>query len=255
MYVKDSDEEIKDVPSVALPFWKKLVLGIIIILVPASAYGFLAKFGYIQQFLTWAGSIGLWGNFMIICFIIFTSFPWAFGTQITSMACGFLYRWWLGCITVLLGVALGLSAAFLILRHFFREKIIEWIGKGRKMQFIITSINQEPIKFGLLIRALPLTTGIQTSILSLTNIGFNTFLWTSLAAEMPQHLLYIYLGSQISDLTQILSGDVPIKPEQMFLLVLQIIAAVAVFVTVINMSRKAFQKLEDQANKSTDIIV
>jgi len=230
--------------SQSFPLWKKIMIGIAAILVPFLLYKLGETYG--KEILAWTATIGIWGNVVIVCFLIFASFPWAFGTQLTSMVCGFLYQLWLGAFTVLIGVTIGCSAAFMLLRYFLKDKINGWVGRGKTIQYVIQAINQEPIKFGLLIRALPLTTGIQTSILSITNIDFPTFLWTSLVAEMPQHFIFVYLGTQISDLTQILSGTVPWRVEQVVLIAIQVLGGILVMITVISIGRNALMKMEKE---------
>uniref|UniRef100_A0A6B2LHN3 VTT domain-containing protein n=1 Tax=Arcella intermedia TaxID=1963864 RepID=A0A6B2LHN3_9EUKA len=162
----------------------------------------------------------------------------------TSMGCGFLYPWHIAFLTVSTGVLLGLTSAFFILRFYCKDKILDLLGNGKKLQAIIQAVNQEPIKFGLLMRAIPVTSGLQTSILCLTNIKFSTFLWTSLVGDLSQHSLYIYLGTQLGDLTKMLSGDSSMSSSQMYFMIIQISVAVAVIGFVLNKGRKIFQKID-----------
>jgi len=131
--------------------------------------------------------------------------------------------------------------------------VTKLVGNGRRMKVVLQAINNQPIKFGLLIRTLPLSTGIQTAILCISSIEFRTFLLTSIAAEMPQQFLYVYLGTQMSDLTSILSGQNHFTTEQLMIVVIQVVGTIAVIITMFMLSQREFKRIEQERGEVLNV--
>eukprot|EP01125_Pyxidicula_operculata_P020290 TRINITY_DN7475_c0_g1_i2.p1 TRINITY_DN7475_c0_g1~~TRINITY_DN7475_c0_g1_i2.p1 ORF type:complete len:290 (+),score=34.93 TRINITY_DN7475_c0_g1_i2:50-919(+) len=199
--------------------------------------------GDLEKYIEWASSIGIYGNLIIIILCILFAFPWVAGTQIISIGCGFLYDVGVGFVTVLVGISIGFAIAYPILRHFFYDYVMRIVNSERRIKSLMRVINLQPIKFGLMVRVLPLSIGIQTAILAVSKMSYFTFMWTSILSEIPQQLLFVYIGSQITDVSQMLTGN--FATEQLAFLILQIVLAVSFSCFIVYIGKRELDNIDN----------
>jgi len=232
-------------PEKRTPLLRKYLPVVLAIGIPGTCYFLLLKYGYVQIFLVWAASLGLAGNALMICLLIFFAFPWAFGSSVVGMVCGFLYGMSGGFLTLVIGQVTGNLIAFCSIRK-FRSYFTELFGSDKKSKFLLHAIEQQPIKFGMLLRYLPIPVGIQTTILALSKIDLLTFGWTSALAEVPLQFMFVSVGSEIGNLSSILSGETGLQLQHIIVLVLEVVGTALVVGLLMYLSRTTqFAQLEE----------
>eukprot|EP01125_Pyxidicula_operculata_P020289 TRINITY_DN7475_c0_g1_i1.p1 TRINITY_DN7475_c0_g1~~TRINITY_DN7475_c0_g1_i1.p1 ORF type:complete len:153 (+),score=20.28 TRINITY_DN7475_c0_g1_i1:222-680(+) len=117
------------------------------------------------------------------------------------------------------------------------------VNSERRIKSLMRVINLQPIKFGLMVRVLPLSIGIQTAILAVSKMSYFTFMWTSILSEIPQQLLFVYIGSQITDVSQMLTGN--FATEQLAFLILQIVLAVSFSCFIVYIGKRELDNIDN----------
>ena len=78
--------------------------------------------GYITAWFEWLQSIGIYGNLIIALVFVPTSFPLIPGYAILTVACGFLFGFKMGVVTVIVGSQLGILAVYLVVKFLLKKR-------------------------------------------------------------------------------------------------------------------------------------
>ena len=98
-----------------------LICGILILTALLTLY-YLNKKGYIYDFLEWIGEIGYYGNLVMILCIVIVNVPFMIGYGSLMFASGFLFKFKVGLITIVIGCQIGVLLIGLLIRFkYFRE--------------------------------------------------------------------------------------------------------------------------------------
>ena len=116
---------------------------------------------YLRVILGYMESIDGWQSGLIFL-VLFTivSFPMTFGYLLLNMACGYLYGFWTGFLTVIGCVAFGVPVAVLVCRRWLRSyvqarlnsdqlKAVMRVVEGRHGFRVVALTRLTPIPFGL----------------------------------------------------------------------------------------------------------
>jgi uncharacterized membrane protein YdjX (TVP38/TMEM64 family) len=125
--------------------------------------------------------------------------------SLLTLAGGAVFGLVKGTLVVSLAATTGAALAFLIARHFAREKVQKRIRQSPRLQAVDHAIGREGWKIVALLRlspAVPFT--LQNYLYGVTAIRFWPCILTSWVAMLPGTFLYVYLGSLGS---QALAGD------------------------------------------------
>ncbi len=86
------------------------------------------------------------------------------GWMIIAMSCGFLYGFWSGFATVIVGTYIGTAIAFYLSRRVLQRWVRKKIASSRQMTAVLKAVDQHAIKFVPLLRFTPLPVGMTTAV-------------------------------------------------------------------------------------------
>ena len=78
--------------------------------------------GWLLDFFRWLKGAGMKGRLIVALIMIPTNFPFIVGYAMITLASGFLFGFWWGLFTVVVGAQLGILAVNLVVRNFLKER-------------------------------------------------------------------------------------------------------------------------------------
>src|SRR3954468_2987909 len=156
---------------------------------------------------------------------------------------GFLFGWIALPIVLIAGTA-GAAVACFTARRLIRPRLMRLVARRPRCQALLAAVDQEGWRVvGLLRLAGPFPCSAQSYLLGLSAIPIATVAATSLAASVPQMVLFVYLGT----LGQAVLRDGSPPPLQAALLLL---AALSMTVLVTLVGRRARRIVSEQPEPS-----
>jgi uncharacterized membrane protein YdjX (TVP38/TMEM64 family) len=169
----------------------------------ASALPFLQ---WMVDFIQWAKGMGAAGGALYaVVYILGTAlfFP---GLPLT-LGAGFLYGAVIGTLVVSPASVAGATLAFLIARYVARNWVTRRLKKYPQAAAIDRAIEKNGFKAVVLLRLQPvLPFNILNYALGLTSIRLRDYMLASWIGMFPATVLYVYLGSVMNDISDLLRG-------------------------------------------------
>ena len=169
----------------------------------ANALPFLQ---WMVDFIHWAKGMGAAGGALYaVVYIAGTAlfFP---GLPLT-LGAGFLYGAIIGTLVVSPASVAGATLAFLIERYLARDWVTRRIKKYPQAAAIDRAIEKNGFKAVVLLRLQPvLPFNILNYALGLTSIRLRDYMLASWIGMFPATVLYVYLGSVMNDISDLLRG-------------------------------------------------
>ena len=154
-------------------------------------------------------------------------------TWILTVAAGYIFGWWLGIGIVFVGAMLGAMAAFLVGRGLARELVQAKVAAVPKFSALDRAIEGQGFNIVLLARlSLLLPYNLLNYAFGVTAVSFRDYAVASAIGMTPMVLLYVFLGTTVSNVRALLSGDLDTGSAGHVLTVVSLIALV-VLVTMI----------------------
>jgi uncharacterized membrane protein YdjX (TVP38/TMEM64 family) len=169
----------------------------------ASALPFLH---WMVDFIQWAKGMGTAGGVIYAVFYIVGTALFFPGLPLT-LGAGFLYGAVIGTLVVSPASVAGASLAFLIARYFARDWVTRRLKKYPQAAAIDRAIEKNGFKAVVLLRLQPvLPFNILNYALGLTSIRLRDYMLASWIGMFPATVLYVYLGSVMNDISDLLRG-------------------------------------------------
>lgn len=169
----------------------------------ASALPFLQ---WMVDFIRWAKGMGPTGGVVYALFYIAGTALFFPGLPLT-LGAGFLYGALIGTLVVSPASVAGASLAFLIARYFARDWVTRRLKKYPQAAAIDRAIEKNGFKAVVLLRLQPvLPFNILNYALGLTSIRLRDYMLASWIGMFPATVLYVYLGSVMNDISDLLRG-------------------------------------------------
>jgi uncharacterized membrane protein YdjX (TVP38/TMEM64 family) len=169
----------------------------------ANALPFLQ---WMVDFIHWAKGMGAAGGALYaVVYILGTAlfFP---GLPLT-LGAGFLYGAIIGTLVVSPASVAGATLAFFIARYFARDWVTRRLKKYPQAAAIDRAIEKNGFKAVVLLRLQPvLPFNILNYALGLTSIRLRDYMLASWIGMFPTTVLYVYLGSVMNDISDLLRG-------------------------------------------------
>jgi uncharacterized membrane protein YdjX (TVP38/TMEM64 family) len=187
-------------PKTGLPLWAKLAIALVIIGGISAAFVFLPLREWIQTFVAWVQDLGAVGVVVFaLAYVVAAIFM--LPGSILTLAAGFAYGLGWGVLLVSPVSVLGASAAFLIGRHFFRDRIERMVEERKLLRAVDKAIEKKGSLTVMLLRLSPLMPySLANYAFSVTKIGFGKFVLMSWVGMIPGTFLYVYIGSTLTAL-------------------------------------------------------
>jgi uncharacterized membrane protein YdjX (TVP38/TMEM64 family) len=169
----------------------------------ANALPFLQ---WMVDFIHWAKGMGAAGGVVYALFYIAGTALFFPGLPLT-LGAGFLYGAVIGTLVVSPASVVGASLAFLIARYFARDWVTRRLKKYPQAAAIDRAIEKNGFKAVVLLRLQPvLPFNILNYALGLTSIRLRDYMLASWIGMFPATVLYVYLGSVMNDISDLLRG-------------------------------------------------
>jgi uncharacterized membrane protein YdjX (TVP38/TMEM64 family) len=169
----------------------------------ASALPFLQ---WMVNFIQWAKGMGAAGGALYALFYILGTALFFPGLPLT-LGAGFLYGAIIGTLVVSPASVAGATLAFLIARYVARDWVTRRLKKYPQAAALDRAIEKNGFKAVVLLRLQPvLPFNILNYALGLTSIRLRDYMLASWIGMFPATVLYVYLGSIMNDISDLLRG-------------------------------------------------
>jgi uncharacterized membrane protein YdjX (TVP38/TMEM64 family) len=169
----------------------------------ASALPFLQ---WMVNFIQWAKGMGAAGGALYALFYILGTALFFPGLPLT-LGAGFLYGAIIGTLVVSPASVAGATLAFLIARYVARDWVTRRLKKYPQAVALDRAIEKNGFKAVVLLRLQPvLPFNILNYALGLTSIRLRDYMLASWIGMFPATVLYVYLGSIMNDISDLLRG-------------------------------------------------
>jgi pyruvate/2-oxoglutarate dehydrogenase complex dihydrolipoamide dehydrogenase (E3) component/uncharacterized membrane protein YdjX (TVP38/TMEM64 family) len=197
-------------------------------------------------FVTWirgAGAAGL-GAFVVAYVAACVFFLPAF---VLTLGAGFAYGVVTGSVLVWVSASLGAAVAFLLGRTVARDAIAKRVEANAKFAAIDRAVGREGLKIVFLTRlspAFPFT--LLNYAYGLTQVTLGDYLAGTLAGMIPGIVMYVYLGSLLTSVSELASGTTSGGTAKQILTWVGFAATAAVTVFVTRIARRALDEATAQ---------
>lgn len=198
------------------------------------------------DFIRWVKGAGATGGALYALVYVAGTALFFPGLPLT-LGAGFIYGALIGTLVVSPASVAGASAAFLIARYLARDWVARRLKKYPQAAAIDRAIARNGFKVVVLLRLQPVIPfNMLNYVLGLTDIRLRDYVLASWIGMLPATILYVYLGSVMGDVTDLLRG----RPESgMAGRVLLWGGLVAIVVLVWWLGRVARRALHDEIQK------
>ena len=161
---------------------------------------------WMVDFIHWAKGMGAAGGAIYAVFYIAGTALFFPGLPLT-LGAGFLYGAIIGTLVVSPASVAGATLAFLIARYVARDWVTRRLKKYPQAAAIDRAIEKNGFKAVVLLRLQPvLPFNILNYALGLTSIRLRDYMLASWIGMFPATVLYVYLGSVMNDISDLLRG-------------------------------------------------
>ncbi len=130
--------------------------------------------------------------------------------SLITLAIGALYGPWIGLAIVSPASVLGATLALLLGRGLFRNSIESKMAARPKFQALAGAMEQQGLKILTLVRLSPVFPfTLVNYAFGLTRVKLRDYVLGSFLGMLPGTLMYVYLGSTVGDVAELVSGGAP----------------------------------------------
>lgn len=186
----------------------KVRLAFLVLLLAAAGAGvsFLPVKDWLAQLLDWLQTMGPWGPVLLGGIYVAACVLFVPGTILT-LGAGFAFGVLVGTVTVSLASTLGATAAFLVGRTLARDWVQEKVARSPKFRALDEAVGRQEFKIVLLTRLSPLIPfNLLNYAFGVTRVSLRTYVLASWIGMLPATVLYVYLGSTLKSLAEVVAG-------------------------------------------------
>jgi uncharacterized membrane protein YdjX (TVP38/TMEM64 family) len=195
----------------------------------------------------WIKGQGVFGYIVYILVYIVAAVIFFPGSIIT-LGAGFAWGLFVGSILVSIASLLGATVAFLVGRYIARDWVAKKIANNESFKRIDRAVAGKGFKIVLLTRLSPIIPfTLQNYGYGLTGVSLKDYFFASWIGMIPGTIMYVYIGSLITEITQIASGQTTVVPGQKIFYFIGLAVTLAVSVYVASVAKKALAEgVEDE---------
>lgn len=194
------------------------------------------------QYLDDVQDLGSWGPVLLAAAYVPACLFFVPGTLLT-LAAGYAFGPVLGTLTVSAGSVAGASAAFFTGRYLARDWVETRVRRNPRFRAIDQAVAEQGFKIVLLTRLSPaFPFNLLNYAYGLTRVRFRDYLLASWIGMLPGTAMYVYLGSLVKNVADLIAGKVERTTGQNVLFVVGLIATVVVTVSITRVARKALDQ-------------
>ena len=220
----------------------RLVVGLVALVAVALAFRLLPTVEWLLDFVAWIRGAGAFGAAVFVAAYVVACVLFLPGSILT-LGAGLAYGVALGVPLVWVAANLGAALAFLLGRTVAREAIAARVAQNPRFAAIDRAVGQNGFRIVLLTRLSPVFPfNLLNYAYGITRVTFRDYVAGSLIGMLPGTVLFVYLGSLVTSLTQLASGRPSGGMAQQALYLLGLVATVAVTVSVTRVARHALNE-------------
>lgn len=220
----------------------RLAALVVVLLGLATASKVLPFHALLGQFLGFVQSLGVWGPVLLALVYIVATVLMVPGLILT-LGAGFAFGLVQGTIAVSVGSVLGATAAFLLGRTLGRDYVEHKAAAMPKFAAIDRAVQRSGFKIVLLTRLSPaFPFNVLNYLFSITSVRTRDYFLASWIGMFPGTLMYIYFGTAIKNIADLVGGRFEGGVAQKVLLAVGLIATVAVTVYITRIARAAIRE-------------
>ncbi|MCH2114142.1 MAG: TVP38/TMEM64 family protein [Pirellulales bacterium] len=220
----------------------RLTALVAIVLGLATVFTFFPVNGLIGQFLGYVQSLGVWGPVLLALAYVVATVLMVPGLILT-LGAGFAFGLVQGMIAVSVGSVLGAIAAFLLGRTLGRDYVEHKASEFPAFAAIDRAVQRSGFKIVLLTRLSPaFPFNVLNYLFSITGVRTRDYFLASWIGMFPGTLMYIYFGTAIKTVADLVGGQFEGGTAQKVLLLVGLIATVIVTVYVTRIARAAIRE-------------
>lgn len=224
--------------------WRAALLALIVAGV-AAALWLLPVNRWLGSLLEWVQRIGPWGPAVVAAFYVAACVFFLPGSVLT-LAAGFLFGIWLGTLVTWVGATAGAAAAFGVGRTIARDWIARRLANNRRFAAIDRAVGREGFKIVLLTRLSPVFPfNLLNYAFGLTSVSFGRYLLASAIGMLPGTVMYVYLGSTLRSLADVLAGRYHGGTPQTVFFIAGLIVTAGVTLWITRVARRALREVVD----------
>ena len=223
----------------------------------------LISLGYVEQFAVAVRDLGVVGHVIFASVIVFVVQPFGWGFSVVVIALGFTFGW-VGLATTHIGLFVGSSLCFVVIkttsRACLQAKIDDMEPKTRAIcKNLMEATEKDNVTAVLVLiglRQTPLTTGIVSGMLSLTDISYVRFITTTHIGALIDTPVLINVGILIEKAGGALAGGETAEGagQQNAILYVQVAVAVLILVGSGYYGKKLMERYSDPENVRRDSV-
>ena len=244
------DGILKGIKGMTWKDWVKVAILLLVVVAVILLLIFLPWEEWLGYFLTWVDALGVWGPILlaemyVICTICFVP------GSILTIGAGFAFQSvWIGTVAVSAGSTIGCICAFLFGNTLVRGWIENKVTKYELFDALDTAIAKKGWLIVLLLRLSPVIPfNLLNYGLGLTKVGVIEYSLCSWVGMLPATVVYVYIGTTLSDLAQIISGDIDPDPLTTSLFVIGLICTILALIVVTYFAKVQITKVLNQAKE------
>ena len=216
-----------------------LLLGLVAAVV--AAFVLLPVRDLLVGFLSWIQGFGAWGPVLLAAAYVPASLLFVPGSILT-LGAGFLFGVGVGTVAVSVGSVMGAAAAFLAGRTLARGWVERKVAASPRFRALDRAVGRQGFKIVLLTRLSPIFPfNLLNYAYGATPVTFRDYFVASWIGMLPGTLLYVYLGSAVKSLADLVSGNIQGGLGQKVFFGLGLLATAALTVLITRIARGALR--------------
>jgi uncharacterized membrane protein YdjX (TVP38/TMEM64 family) len=184
----------------------RLVAIIVALIVVIAAARLLPIQSYLLEIVEWIRGAGTTGAIVYVLVYIAACVLFLPGSILT-LGGGFAYGVLIGAPLVWIGATIGATLAFVLGRTLLREWVARRIGTNAKFAAIDNGVAKNGFRVVLLTRLSPVFPfNLLNYAFGLTQVSLRDYVTATALGILPGTVMYVYLGSLVTSLSEISSG-------------------------------------------------
>lgn len=181
----------------------------------------------------WAGAVVFAGAYVLSTVLFLPG-------SILTLGAGFAYGVGLGTLIVTIGANLGALLAFVLGRTVARDWVAARVQSNPRFAAIDRAVGREGFKIVLLTRLSPIFPfNLLNYAFGLTQVSLRGYALGSLIGMLPGTIMYVYLGSLVTNLSALAAGRPSGGTGQQLFYFAGLLATVGVTIYVTRLARRA----------------
>jgi uncharacterized membrane protein YdjX (TVP38/TMEM64 family) len=223
---------------------RRVVIGVVIVGAVIGAILVLPVAEWSARAVAWirgAGAVGVAAYALLYVGATVALLP---GAVLTAGA-GFAYGPLWGTLLVAPVATIAATCAFLVARTAGRGWVERRVARDLRFAKLRRAVERRGLRLVILVRLSPvLPFNFLNYALGLTGVRLRDYVLGSFVGMLPGTILYVYLGSLVTSVSQLASGDLPGGRARLALYGVGLIVSIVLVVVVTRMARRALRDEE-----------